>query len=109
MTIHIVDNKKLDMVEQEWEMYQNIVTAYSVVPNQRGEDLFIDLFESDDSGIITLIKPPSKHHTSMEVFLFVLSLMNSQHMRIMYSVVEDMCEQMKAKMDKIDEKLALIK
>ena len=50
-------------------MYKKIVTSYTTTTN-KGEDLFIDLFETDENGIIVFLKPPSKRQTSFEVFLF---------------------------------------
>jgi len=41
----------------------------------------------------------------MEVFLFLMSLCQHQHLRVMYSQVNDICNQMKAKMAEIEEKL----
>jgi hypothetical protein len=96
MTIKIVDNKKVDMTEDEWNMYQKIVASYATISN-KGEDLFIDLFESNDQGIITFLKPPSKRHTSLEVFLFLMALMQHQHLRLMHAQVDEVVEELKKK------------
>ena len=108
MTIRVVDNKRLDMTQEEWDMYQKIVKSYTTTTN-KGEDLFIDLFQTDERGIIILLKPPSKFRTSMEVFLFVMSLQQQQHIRVMYDQVADIAAQMKDKIKEIDEKLEKIK
>lgn len=92
--IRVVDNKKLDMTEDEFGMYQKIVASYTGM-GTRGEDMFIDLFESNDQGIITFLKPPSKRHTSLEVFLFLMALMQHQHLRLMHSEVKDVLDQLK--------------
>lgn len=102
--IRIIDNKKIEMTEDEWTMYQKIVKSYTNLTN-RGEDLFIDLFETDDRGIIKFLKPPSKRQTSFEVFLFLMSLQQHQHLRLMYDQVDDICNQMKQKIKEIDAKL----
>jgi hypothetical protein len=78
-------------------MYQKIVKSYTSLTN-RGEDLFIDLFESDDNGIIMFLKPPSKRQTSLEVFLFLMSLMQHQHLRLMQKQVDDLCVQVREKL-----------
>ena len=88
MTIRVVDNKKLDMTQDEWNMYEGIVKSYTT-PTNRGEDLFIDLFESDDSGIIIFLKPPSRRQSTLQVFLFLMALMQHQHLRLMHQQVED--------------------
>jgi hypothetical protein len=96
MTIHVVDKKKLEMTEDEWSMYQKIVQSYTTATN-KGEDLFIDLFETDEKGIIIFLKPPSKFRTSFEVFLFLMSLMQHQHLRLMHQQVDEVCKEMREK------------
>lgn len=108
MSIRIIDNKRIDLTVDEWNMYQKIVKSYTT-PTNKGEDLFIDLFETDGSGIITFLKPPSKRQTSLEVFLFLMSIFQHQHLRIMYARVDDMCRQIKDKMSEIDNKLNELK
>ena len=108
MPLRIIDNKKIEMTSDEWGMYEKIVKSYTTLTN-KGEDLFIDLFETDDNGIIIFLKPPSKRQTSFEVFLFLMSIMQHQHLRIMQSQVTDVVRQMKAKIVEVDEKLKNIK
>ena len=102
MAIKVIDNKKIDLTDDEWHMYRKIVSSYTTVTN-KGEDLFIDLFETDENGIIIYLKPPSKRQTSFEVFLFLISIFQHQHLRLIYSRVDDVCAQMKEKMKEIDE------
>ena len=63
MSFRIVDSKKLEMTDDEWNMYSQIVKSYTDL-HGKGEDLFIDLFETNDNGIIIFLKPPSKRRTS---------------------------------------------
>ena len=105
MSIRIVDNKKIEMSEDEWSLYQKIVKSYTTMTN-KGEDLFIDLFETDSNGIMLFLKPPSRRQTSFEVFLFLMSLFQHQHLRLMQNEVAEVCTQMKVKMSEIDEKLS---
>jgi hypothetical protein len=107
MAIRIVDNKRLEMTNDEWNLYQKIVKSYTSLTNN-GEDLFQDLFETDEGGIIIFLKPPSKKQTSFEVFLFLMSLFQHQHLRLMHDQVADICNQMKDKMRELDEKLKKI-
>ncbi len=102
--IRVVDNKRIDMTDDEWSMYEKIVKSYTNLTN-RGEDLFMDLFETDNNGIIIFLKPPSKRFTSLEVFLFLMSLQSAQHIRCMYSQVADICQQMKNKMQELENKI----
>ena len=104
MPTYIVDNQKLDMIDAEYDLYKKIIASYN-----NGEQLFIDLFQSNDAGIIILLKPPATRHTSMEVFLFLMSLMQQQHIRLMYSQMECICECIGDKMEEIDKKLVSLK
>lgn len=104
MAIRVVDNKRLDMTTDEFIVYKKIVDSYTSNTN-KGEDLFIDLFETDENGIILFLKPPSKRQTSFEVFLFLMSLFTHQHLRIMHNEVYSVCDQMKEKMRELDEKM----
>ena len=99
MTIRVVDNKKLDMTDDEYGLYQRICQSYTTVSN-KGEDMFIDLFESNEEGIITFLKPPSKRHTSLEVFLFLMAVMQHQHLRIMRQEVSDALAELKGELKK---------
>lgn len=88
--IRIIDNKKIDLTDDEWGLYQSICKSYDG-PNFRGADLFIDLFETDNNGIIVFLKPP-KYQTSFEVFLFLISIMNHQHLRAGHKTIEEAAE-----------------
>lgn len=97
MTVRVINNKKIDLTDDEWDMYQKIVQSYTTSTN-KGEDLFIDLFETDDSGTIIFLKPPSKFRTSFEVFLFLMSIMQHQHLRLMHKQVDEACAQIREKL-----------
>jgi len=81
--IRIIDNKKLALTQSEWDMYQSICRSYDRA-NFKGEELFKDLFESDNDGIIIFLKPPSSRYTSIEVFLFISAIFLHQHVRQMH-------------------------
>ena len=104
----VIDNKKIDLTNDEWDMYLKIVKSYTT-PTNKGEDLFIDLFEVDDNGIIIFLKPPSKRQTSFEVFLFLMSIQTHQHLRLMHNQVDDVCNQMKEKIKELDDKLKKVR
>ncbi len=94
--IRVVDNKKLEMTEDEWFLYQKIVKSYTTLSN-KGEDYFIDLFETNEEGIIVFLKPPSRRQTSLEVFLFLMSLMQHKHLRLMHQQVNEAVADLKEK------------
>lgn len=99
--MRVIDNKKINLTENEWEMYLKIVKSYTT-PTNKGEDLFIDLFETDEDGIIIFLKPPSKRQTSFEVFLFLMSIMQHQHLRLVHKQVDDICSQMREKLKELE-------
>ncbi len=78
--IRIIDNKKIDLTESEFQLYQEICKAYDTNTFQ-GKDLFKGLFETNDDGLIVFLKPSNKPYASMEVFLFLISIMVHQHLR----------------------------
>lgn len=101
--VKIIDNKKIAVTPEEWEMYQSICRSYDR-PNFKGEELFKDLFESNAEGIITFLKPPSSRYTSIEVFLFIVAVFQHQHMRQMYSQLQGLMGEVRAKLSEINTK-----
>ncbi len=83
----IIDNKKVDLTDSEFQLYQELVKAYTT-PNNRGEEYFKDLFETDKEGIIIFLKPPSKAYSSMECWLFLVSVFVHQHVGLAATEVE---------------------
>ncbi len=80
-------------------MYLDIVESYTKVPYQKGEDFFIDLFETNEQGMIVFLKPPSQRQVSLEIFLFMMCVMQHQHIRNMYNQVESLSKQLTKKID----------
>jgi hypothetical protein len=100
--LRIIDNKRIDLTNTEWEMYNKICKSYDVERRGiSGKDLFTDLFETDEHGIIIFLKPP-KHLTSMEVYMFLVSVMVHQHLGIACNHVDNLAEKMTEKMTKLD-------
>lgn len=102
MTVKIIDNKKVDLTDDEWRMYNTICQAYDDPPAQKGRDLFIDLFESDNDGIIIFLKPPHNRLCSFEIFLFLMSVMVHQHLRSAHKKVDDAVARLDAKLKELD-------
>jgi hypothetical protein len=101
MTLHIIDKKKIDLTDDEWAMYQRIVASYTKLPYQKGEDFFIDLFETDADGLIVFLKPPSQRQVSLEIFLFCMSVMQHQHLRSMQKQMSNLCKKVEEKLSKL--------
>lgn len=90
------------MTDDEWATYVQICRSYDR-PSFKGEELFRELFETDNDGIIMFVRPPSNRHISMEVFMFVSALMNHQHIRLMHKKVDNLCNELRDKVSKIIE------
>ena len=85
--LKIIDNKRIDITADEFKAYQDICKSYDR-PNFQGKDLFSNLFETDERGIIIFLRPPSSKFVSMEVLSFLQSVMMHQHLRLMYDEID---------------------
>lgn len=97
--IRIIDNKRVELTNDEFALYQEICKSYDRPPATKGSDLFQGLFETDNDGMIVFLKPPSVRHTSMEVFLFVVCIMHQQAMRRQQEQVDKLCKEMREKVE----------
>jgi len=64
--------QKVDINEEEFQYYSELC-------KEHGEGVFSDLFETDDEGIVTIIKPTKS--IPWAVLFFVQNLMINQHLR----------------------------
>lgn len=76
--LKIIDNKRIEMTNEEYDLYNKICSSYP-----KGKDLFKGLFETDSEGLIIFLIPPQKEF-SMEVVIFLQNLMIQQHLRKIY-------------------------
>ena len=79
MTLRIIDNKRIDLTDDEFALYQDICKSYDEPPNIFGADLFKELFETDERGLIVFLRPPRERMISMEIYMFLVSIMVHQH------------------------------
>jgi len=77
----IIDNKRIDLTNDEFDLYQDICRSYDR-PNFQGEELFKNHFETNEHGTIIFVRPPQNRTTTLEVFTFLISIMVNQHLRI---------------------------
>lgn len=77
--LRIIDHKRVDLTESEYKLYQEICRSYDAA-KFKGEDLFKDLFETNEHGIIIFLRPPTKAYTSMEVYMFLVNVMVHQNL-----------------------------
>lgn len=103
MAFHIIDNKKVELSNDEWNMYQAICKSYDDGIKQKGSNLFCDLFETDEEGIIVLLRPPTRA-TSFEILFFLMSVMLSQHLRQANKQIDEICERVDVKLKELESK-----
>lgn len=65
---------QVDMTDSEFAYYKALCKRHD------GEKSFVDLFESDDDGFITLITP--KKAIPWEILFFVQNVMINQRLRV---------------------------
>ena len=71
--IRSIDYKKIDLTDIEYKYYQDLVKQYG------GTKYFSDLFETDNNGIVTIIKPEKE--TVWAVLFFLQNIMINQQLR----------------------------
>lgn len=96
----IIDNKRIELTNDEWTSYQKICRSYDR-PNFRGEELFKDHFETNEHGTIIFVRPPEKKYSSLEVFCFLISIMTNQHLRLMREQATMMVKEAGKKIDEL--------
>ena len=78
----IVDYKAVDMTDEEFEYYNQIIKEFSDgVYNAK--EMFRDVFETDEEGCISIIRPPLKKEIAWAAILFLQNLMINQRLRRM--------------------------
>lgn len=70
--------QKVDMTELEFEHYKKLVEQFTD-DKQKGSAYFEELFETNDKGIITIIKPTRS--IPWAILFFVQNLMINQQLR----------------------------
>ena len=108
MTFRVISNKKVDMTDDEYKEYLQICRSYD---RQffKGEELFKDLFETNEDGMIVFIKRLGSKQFSFEVMFFLSNLMQNQWLRLMatklnnFLVVAD--KKLNEKLTEMDKKI----
>ena len=76
--IRAIDFQKVEMSDEEFKYYQELVKKLTTAET-KGSDYFRDLFNTDDNGLITIIKPSKP--VPWDVMFFVQNLLFNQHLR----------------------------
>ena len=93
--LRIIDNKKIDLTNDEYALYQKICRSYDREPGFKGEFLFKGLFQTDDRGKIVFLIPPSGKQFSLEVYLFLINIMVHQQLGDACKEVRDLTSEAK--------------
>ncbi len=80
--LHIIDFKQVDMTNEEFEYYNQLVTSFTN-GTYSGKDMFHDMFNVDSEGCITVIRPPLGKEVAWAAILFLQNLMINQRLRRM--------------------------
>jgi len=102
MTLKIIDNKRIEMTVDEYDMYKDICRAFDR-PNFQGEELFKGHFETDKHGMITMITPPMNRQNSPIVHSFLLNIQNNQQLRVNRKIVETLVKEASDKIKALTE------
>lgn len=76
----VIDYKSIDVTEEEWEYYNDIIKEFST-PTYSGKEQFRGVFEVDGDGCISIIRPPLKKEVAWAVIMFLQNLMINQRLR----------------------------
>lgn len=87
MTQRVVDHKAVDMSEPEYAYYRRIVDVF-------GSDCFQGLFDADEDGCISFIRPPLGREVPWAVLMFLQNLMLNQHERRRDRILEQRLTEM---------------
>ena len=100
------------MTNEEYNEYVQICRSYDR-PHFKGEELFKNLFETNDEGMIVYIRSIGHTQISFEVILFIMNLMQNQWLRLMTSKANETLsiyqKKMEEKLAELDKKIAEIK
>lgn len=102
MSLRLINNKRIDLTDEEYKIYEQLCMSYSR-DNFNGKDLFNDLFETDNEGLIIFLRPPTQTF-SMEIIVFLQIIMTHQHLRKVYEEHNQAMEEMKNILNEIKEK-----
>lgn len=94
--LRIIDNKRIDLTNDEYEEYNAICKSY-----KQGNTLFKGLFETNDEGIIEYLHTPKKMFT-MEVVLYLEKIMIHQHLRRIYKEHQDAMSLLNERLSEVD-------
>ena len=88
--IRAVAYQKIEMSDQEFEYYKELVKQFSE-DNIKGDEYFKDLFKSDDRGFVTIIKPMKP--VPMMIMHFIQQVQINQRLRSNDDTIEKLTKE----------------
>lgn len=85
---YVIDFKQVDMIEEEHQYYQQLVKEFSF-GQINGKMYFHDVFDVDEDGCISIIRPPLKTEIPWAIILFLQNTMLNQRIRRMEKWVQE--------------------
>lgn len=95
MSRRIIDFKSVDMELEEFEYYQKLVEEFTM-GGYSGKEQFRDMFDVDDDGCITIIRPPLKKEVGWAIIVFLQNLMINQRLRRMERKIMEILNERKS-------------
>jgi len=87
----IIDHKVVDMTDDEFVYYNSLIEEFTYGTYQ-GKNQFHDIFDVDEDGCISLIRPPLKKQVGWAIIVFLQNLMINQRLRRMEKKIEEALE-----------------
>lgn len=89
MTKRIVDFKSVEMTDEEYDYYLELVNQFTS-GNYLGKEQFRDVFDVDADGCISIIRPPLNKQIGWSVLVFLQNLMINQRLRRMEQRISEL-------------------
>lgn len=86
--IKIINYKEIDITDLEYAEYQKIINHFST-NKVSGSFHFVDMFETDDDGCISIIKVSAEKQVPWVVIMFLQNLMINQRLRRMERWIQE--------------------
>ena len=86
--IRVIDHKGVEMSDEEFAYYNQLVNEFTY-GTYNGKDQFHNMFEVDEEGCISIIKPPLKKEDGRAIIVFLQNLMINQRLRRIEAKIEE--------------------
>jgi len=84
----VIAFKQVDITEEEYSYYLRLVEQFTT-PTYDGKEQFRDIFDVDEDGCISFIRPPLSKQVGWGVLFFLQNLMINQRLRRIEKKIEE--------------------